>query len=87
MRPLTKQSAEMRVAGMRKLKDEVIDKVSDVMSYPTRRKYQKQMIESEKKYQELKQARTNKEKQREALEKTFKPQNMKGFKQGVGVGP
>lgn len=38
-------------------KDSVIDKVSDVMSYPARRNAQKSIIESDKKFKELRGAR------------------------------
>lgn len=91
MRPIGKpimkrEEAQGMVDGIKRAKAKVIDKVSDVLSYPARRNAQKSILKSDKQVQEIKQNRSNKQSlQQEAL-KNFKPPNMKGFKYGVGVG-
>ena len=91
MRPMgmlaNREQAQRNVDAFRGARDKVIDKVSDVMSYPARRTAQKSILSSETKSKELREANSTKKMQQEALEKNFKPQSMKGFKNGVGVGP
>ena len=92
MRPISKpimkrEEAQAMVDGVKSAKNKVIDKVSDLMSYPARRNAQKAILKADKQVQEIKQRRVDKQSlQQEAL-KNFKPPNMKGFKSGVGVGP
>lgn len=75
---------------LQKIKNKVIDKVSDIMSYPARRNAQKSILKSEKEFTRLKAINVSNKasklsKQQEAL-KNFKPPNMKGFKYGAGTG-
>lgn len=68
-----KEQAKQFLGGVKRVKDTVIDKVSDVMSYPARRAAQKSMIQSDKKYTEIKAKNTAKNTaktmQEEALKK------------------
>jgi len=88
--------------SMTSAKDKVIDKVSDVLSYPARRAAQKSMLKSDEEFKEVKQANQNKQSmQRSALKAVIKKPQLSqrdqyarsmntavrnGGSSGVGVG-
>jgi len=78
------------------IKDKVIDKASDAMSYPARRAAQKAMIKADKRLDNVrlqrdvnKKAQSILDSQRKSLEEASKKKPFKvgKFSDGVGVGP
>ena len=85
-RQTSREEAERNVAAFKGVKNKVVDKISDLMSYPARRNAQKAMLKADKQVEQIKKARNDKKSLQEEALKNFKPPNMKGFKYGVTTG-